>query len=158
MGNACPHPPTQHNPHQVTWHVYYGDVHIGMMGQRAGVPVDVDQWQWSCGFYPGLHPGQHRYGTAATFEEARAGFEADWQRLLPEIPEGAFEEWRHQRDFTKRKYAEWDRGEIPRRVSSSMMRCVCGVNRLRWHLDRVQGVTVAPSPSRSPALTSSMGS
>ena len=30
------------------------DVRVGTIGQRAGVPVDVDQWQWSCGFYPGL--------------------------------------------------------------------------------------------------------
>ena len=74
------------NPHQVTWHVYYGDVHVGTIGERAGAPVDVDQWQWSCGFYPGLHPGQHRYGTAISFEEARAGFEADWNDLLPEYP------------------------------------------------------------------------
>ena len=58
-----------------------------------------------------LHPGQHRYGTAASFAEARAGFEADWESLLPEIPEGAFEEWRHQRDFTAKKYAAWARGE-----------------------------------------------
>jgi hypothetical protein len=49
------------NAHLVTWHVYYSDVHVGTIGERAGVPVDVDQWQWSCGFYPGLHPGQHRY-------------------------------------------------------------------------------------------------
>ena len=85
------------NPHQVTWHVYFGDVHVGTIGERAGVPVDVDQWKWSCGFYPGLHPGQHRYGTRATFEAARAGFEADWQALLPEIPASTFEEYRHDR-------------------------------------------------------------
>jgi hypothetical protein len=52
------------NLHLVTWHVYYGDVPVGMIGQRAGVPVDADQWQWSCGFYPGLEPGQHRHGIA----------------------------------------------------------------------------------------------
>jgi hypothetical protein len=67
------------NPHQVTWHVYYDDVHVGTIGERAGVPVDVDRWKWSCGFYPRLHSGQHKDGTAATFEEARAGFEADWR-------------------------------------------------------------------------------
>jgi hypothetical protein len=67
------------NPHQATWHVYFGDVRVGMIGERAGVPVDVDQWQWSCGFYPGLHPGQHRRGTAASLEEACAGFKADWK-------------------------------------------------------------------------------
>jgi hypothetical protein len=24
------------NPHQVTWHVYYGDSHVGTIGERAG--------------------------------------------------------------------------------------------------------------------------
>jgi hypothetical protein len=116
------------NPRQTTWHVFYDDIHVGSIGQRAGVPVDVDQWHWSCGFYPGLHPGQHRYGTAVSFEEARIGFESDWKDLLPEIPEGAFEEWRHQRDFTKEKYASWARGErLPSQIPSSLMRCVCGV-------------------------------
>jgi hypothetical protein len=32
------------NPHRVTWHVYFDDVRVGMIGERAGVPVDVDQW------------------------------------------------------------------------------------------------------------------
>jgi hypothetical protein len=99
------------NPHQVTWHVYYDDVHVCSIGERAGVPVDVDQWQWSCAFYPGLRLGQHRYGTAASFDEARAALEADWKALLPEIPDGAFEEWRDQRDRTERKYEMWSRGE-----------------------------------------------
>src|ERR1700722_17944810 len=40
------------------WHVYFGDVHVGTIAIRAGVPVDVDQWGWSCGFYPGSHPGE----------------------------------------------------------------------------------------------------
>jgi len=99
------------NPHLVTWHVYYGDVHVGTIGKRAGVPVDVDQWQSSCGFYPGLHPGQHRYGTAATFEEARAGFEADRQALLPELPAGAFEEYRREREARAEMRAIRARGE-----------------------------------------------
>ena len=120
------------NPHQVTWHVYFGDVRIGTIGERAGVPVDVDKWGWLCGFYPGLHPGRHRSGTAATFEEARNGFEADWANLLPEIPDGAFDEWRHQRDFTKEKYASWARGEkLPSQIPS-IMRCVCGVRFDSW--------------------------
>jgi hypothetical protein len=111
---------------QNCWHVYYGDVHVGTIAERSGVPVDVDQWGWSCGFYPGIHPRQHRYGTGTDFAEARAGFEADWSDLSPEIPEDAFEEWRHQCDFTVRKYAAWDRGEFPSRVASSIMTCVCG--------------------------------
>ena len=30
------------------WHVYFGDVHVGTIARRAGVPVDVDQWGWAC--------------------------------------------------------------------------------------------------------------
>jgi hypothetical protein len=133
MGDASPLTRRRSdNPHRVTWHVYFGDVHVGTIGERAGVPVDRDQWQWSCGFYPGLHPRKHRSGTGATFDEARTGFEADWDHLLPEISDGAFEEWRHQRDFTERKYAEWDRGEFPSRIASSMMTCPCGVRFDSW--------------------------
>ena len=121
------------NPHQVTWHVYCGDVHVGTIGERAGVPVDVDQWHWSCGFCPGLHPGQHRYGTAVNFEEARAGFEADWDHLLPKIPEGAFEEYRDDRQARAEMRAIRARGEKLRsEVFSSMMHCVCGVQFDSW--------------------------
>jgi hypothetical protein len=121
------------NPHHVTWHVYYGDIHIGTIGERVGVPVDVDQWQRSCGFYPGLHPGQHRYGIGATFKEARDGFEADWKALLPEIPEGAFDEYRRVRDYKAEIRAIHARGEkLPSEIFSSMMRCVCGVQFDSW--------------------------
>jgi hypothetical protein len=33
-----------------SWQVYFGDVRVGMIGIRSGVPVHADQWQWSCGF------------------------------------------------------------------------------------------------------------
>jgi hypothetical protein len=26
------------------WHIFYGDVRVGTIGIRRGVPVDVDQW------------------------------------------------------------------------------------------------------------------
>ncbi len=52
------------NAHQETWHVYFGDVHVGTIGERAGVPGDLHQWQWRCGFYPGCEPGEHLDGTA----------------------------------------------------------------------------------------------
>jgi hypothetical protein len=32
------------------WHVYHGDVHVGTIRLRSGVPVDKDQWGWPCGF------------------------------------------------------------------------------------------------------------
>jgi hypothetical protein len=121
------------NPHQVTWHVYYGEVRVGTIGERAGVPVDVDRWGWSCGFYPGVHPGQHRYGTGATFDEAREGFEAGWKALLPEIPEGAFEEYRRDRESRAERAATRARGEkLPSEVFGSMTRCVCGVRFDSW--------------------------
>ena len=54
-----------------------------------------------------------------SFAEARAGSETDWQDLLPEIPEGAFEEWRRQQDSTELKYAAWARGEkLPSQIPS----------------------------------------
>ncbi|WP_441280003.1 hypothetical protein [Bradyrhizobium sp. 63_E2_N1_3] len=87
------------NPHEETWHIYFNDVRIGAIGMRAGVPVLADQWGWSCGFYPGLEPGQHRYGTAATFEAAREAFETAWSELQPSIPDNAFAEWRQDRDW-----------------------------------------------------------
>jgi hypothetical protein len=63
------------------WHVYYGDVHVGTLASRAGVPVDVDQWAWSCGFYPGMGPGQHQDGTAETFEDRTKSLRFTMERL-----------------------------------------------------------------------------
>ena len=60
--------------HAESWQVFYGDVQVDTIGIRAGVPVDVDPWGWSCGFYPGSEPGEHSDGSAPTFDEARAGF------------------------------------------------------------------------------------
>jgi hypothetical protein len=39
------------------WHVYFGDVHVGTIAIRSGIPHDKDPWGWSCGFYPGSEPG-----------------------------------------------------------------------------------------------------
>jgi hypothetical protein len=63
-----------HDSHRETWLVFYGDVLVGSIAERAGVPADLEQWGWTCGFYPGVEPGQHQDGTAATFEDARAVF------------------------------------------------------------------------------------
>jgi len=51
---------------QESWPIYFGDVHVGTIGLRSGNPVGSDPWQWSCGFYPGSHPGECTPGTAAT--------------------------------------------------------------------------------------------
>ena len=78
------------------WHVYYGDVHVGTISKCVGNPGAAEAWQWLCGFYPGSNPGDQRGGTAGTFEQARAEFEAAW---------------REQRDWTAEKYRRFDRGE-----------------------------------------------
>ncbi|SHN83548.1 hypothetical protein SAMN05444170_5545 [Bradyrhizobium erythrophlei] len=91
-----------------------------------GVPVDVDQWKWSCGFYPGCDPGEFSDGTAPDFFTARRQFEAAWRELSAGKTEADYQEWRDQRDRTAQKYAAWAQGEKPS-PPSSMMRCVCGV-------------------------------
>jgi hypothetical protein len=64
--------------HQETWLIYFGDVRVGSIAIRSGNPADTGPWGWSCGFYPGSHPREHQSGTAATFDQARADFEAAW--------------------------------------------------------------------------------
>jgi hypothetical protein len=109
------------------WHIYWGDIRAGTIQIRSGIPFDEDPWGWTCGFYPGSHPGEHEDGTAATFEEARADFEDAWQRFLSKRTEADFQEWRDERDWTARKYAMWEAGErMPTQKPSSLMRCPCG--------------------------------
>jgi hypothetical protein len=55
------------------WHVHYGDAHVGTIARRTGCPVDVEQWEWRCGFYPGMKPGHDRSGTAATSNRLAQG-------------------------------------------------------------------------------------
>jgi hypothetical protein len=69
---ALVHPPPRSEVHQECWRVFYGDVCVGTIGLRAGVPTDVDQWSWSCGYFPLSHRGRRAEGTAMTFAQARA--------------------------------------------------------------------------------------
>jgi hypothetical protein len=53
--------------------------------------------------------------------------------LLPEIPDGAFEEYRHDRESRAEIRAIQARGDkLPSEVFSTMMRCVCGVHFDSW--------------------------
>jgi hypothetical protein len=109
------------------WHVYYGDVHVGTIARRTGCPVDVDQWEWKCGFYPGLEPGQHQDGTAVDFDHARADFEAAWRTILPGLTEADL--WRYQRNFTAWKYTMWDAGmKLPTQLPTGRSRCYSGAS------------------------------
>ena len=113
--------------HQETWDVYFDDVRIGKIGVRAGVPTSTDQWGWSVGFYPGMEPGAQRSGSAETFDEARAAFEAAWQQLEPTLNEDNFEAWRRSRDFNAWKNRMWaERCRLPTQNENGWSKFFCG--------------------------------
>jgi hypothetical protein len=97
--------------HRKPVNAHFGDVHVGTIMRSVGDPNAAPQWQWCCGFYPGSNPGECTSGTADTFEQARADFEAAWQTFSARRTEADYQAWRDQRDWTERKYAMWDRGE-----------------------------------------------
>jgi hypothetical protein len=74
-------------------------------------PGAAPKWQWRCGFYPGSEPGELLSGTAATFDQARADFEAAWRIFLAKRTAADFQAWRDQHDWTGEKYRRFERGE-----------------------------------------------
>jgi hypothetical protein len=113
--------------HQECWHVFYGDVHVGSITERAGVPKDVDPWGWSCGFYPAMNRGLRADGIAATFDKARAAFAVAWDAYLSSCTEDDFVEYRRQRTWTTWKYAMQERGcRLPTQMPELRSRCFCG--------------------------------
>jgi hypothetical protein len=113
--------------HQECWHICYGDVRVGTITERAGVPHDVDQWGWCCGFYPVTHRCEHADGTAESFEQARADFDAAWAEYLPRCKPADFEEHRRQRAWTAWKYTMHDTGtRLPTQLPSGRSHCFCG--------------------------------
>jgi hypothetical protein len=107
------------------WHVLYGDVRVGTIAKRVGIPRDQAPWGWTCGFYPGSHPGECTNGTGATLDQARAGFEAAWRDFLEKRTEADFQAWRDQKERTDRKYAAWARGErLPSRSPTHSRRAL----------------------------------
>ncbi|WP_041956748.1 hypothetical protein [Bradyrhizobium japonicum] len=121
------------NSHEETWQIYFTDVRVGTIGMRAGVPIHADQWGWSIGFYPGMEPGAGRMGIAASLEAAREAFDAAWTELLPSIPDSAFAEWRHDREWRAAMAAKRARGEkLDSEIRNTLMRCVCGTTFDSW--------------------------
>ena len=96
---------------QECWHIYYGDVRVGTIARRVGNPFDTDPWEWTCGFYPGSHPGESSGGTSETFEQAHTDFEAAWAVFLSKRASADFQAWREQQAWTAEKYRRFDRGE-----------------------------------------------
>ena len=100
------------NDRPESWHIYYAGVRVGAIAERSGIPASSDRWwQWSCGFYPGSHPRDHRHGTSASFETARVAFEIAWRDYLPSRTPSDFQAWRDQEAWTTEKYRRFDRGE-----------------------------------------------
>src|ERR1700712_5382586 len=81
------------------WQIFYGDVRVGTISKRVGIPRDQHLWGWSCGFYPGSHPGECTGGAAATLDQAKADFEAAWRVFLAKRTEADFQEWRDQQEW-----------------------------------------------------------
>ena len=113
---------------QDSWRIFYGDVPVGWIGIRSGVPVNVAQWGWRCGFYPGMEPGQHRDGSANTFRSARAAFLFAWRQVLPSLGEANFEAYRREHAFHRWRRRMWDEGlKMPTQLASGQSKCFCGV-------------------------------
>jgi hypothetical protein len=95
---------------------------------RPGVPKDVAQWGWNCGFSPGSDRGIRQDGIAETFDQARAAFATAWQNSLPRCTDANFTEHRYQRAWTGSKYAMWDAScRLPSQTVSGVTTCFCGV-------------------------------
>jgi hypothetical protein len=110
--------------HQESWQVYFGDVRIGWIGERAGVPKSVEQWGWCCGFYP---RDGHVSGTAESFDQARADFERAWHDYLPRCRPDDFDAHRYQTAATAWKYAMWDAVcRMPTQTVDGWSKCFCG--------------------------------
>lgn len=111
-----------------SWAIYYGEVLVGSISARSGVPKHANQWQWTCGFYPGSGPREMTTGTAVDFAEAREMFDRAWKALHPQKSETDYQEWRDHRDFTEWKYAMRDAGrELPTQNTSGVSECYCGI-------------------------------
>jgi hypothetical protein len=128
MGDARPHPPPRSRTRHERWRVFYGNVQVGTIGERVGVPKDVDQWGWICGFYPRASYGlKYRDGSSPTLEEACADFDAAWRLYLSGCTAEDFAVWRRQRAFTAWKYAIWDAGcRMPTQTVDGWTKCFCG--------------------------------
>jgi hypothetical protein len=64
-------------------------------------------------FIPVVDPGECTGGTAETFDEARADFEAAWKVFLSNRTEADFQAWRDQEAWTAEKYRRVDCGDLP---------------------------------------------
>ena len=92
---------------------------------------------------------RNRVIKAATFEAARAKFEAAWQDYVPRCTAAAFQTWRDQQAWTKEKYRRFDRGEpMPPDWRPPRMGAGCAAPfRLYQAVPAVEGGAAAVRPS-----------
>jgi hypothetical protein len=125
--NSPPTPRRDPDVAQETWRIYYGDVYAGTIAQCVGNPGAAPMWQWRCGFYPGPRPGECTSGTAASFDQARADFEAAWRMFLAKRTQADFE--------AMARAAGLGRGEIPplrpRRTDAAGLEAGDSLSRIR---------------------------
>ena len=103
----------------------------------------------------GSHPREHQSGTAATFDQARADFEAAWRVFLSNRTEADFQAWRDERDSTARKYALWDAGNRlptnewgPGKPCKIYLKCPCGEIFNTQRLEEAVTSLTSPLPQR----------
>jgi hypothetical protein len=114
--------------HRESWRIFYGDIEVGWNGERSGVPKDIEQWGWHCGFFPLSHRGVRAHGAAPTFEKAQNAFEAAWTDILPRCSDADFDENRFERAHLVWKYKMWDTGcKLPTQATAGRGQCFCGV-------------------------------
>jgi hypothetical protein len=85
----------------------FGDIRVGTIAIRTGIPPHGDPWGWACGFYPSRHRRESTDGTAETFDQAHADFEDARRVLLAERSDADFETWRAQRKGAALSKAIW---------------------------------------------------
>lgn len=125
------------NRQQTCWQVFYGDVQVGVIGERAGVPTESDQWGWDCGFFPAVDRGLRAGDTAISFEKARDAFAKAWARYLPRCTEEDFDGYRRQRAWTAWKYRMQESGcKLPTQMPELRSRCYCGQDIYSATMDR----------------------
>lgn len=110
------------------WLIHYGDVLVGTVAVRTGVPSEADQWSWRVGFHPASGRGLRASGIAKSFDAARAAFDTAWQFLLPKFTEADFREYRQHRAMDTWKHQMWAEGcKLPTQVADGRSTCFCGV-------------------------------
>jgi hypothetical protein len=111
--------------HPNHWHVYFGDVRVGYIGEQPRVPNDRNQWGWECGFFPG--GPKSKGGDGPDFEACKQAFQRAWNEMLPHVSEQGLEESREHRDWTAWKYRMHDSAlPMPAQGADGRARCFCG--------------------------------